>query len=431
MFGPALATLSSDWVLSEITCLLQSYTQPIQSQDLSLCEAYSNLSSLREKISARCAGRIMDTMRLSVRLIGTCLALALLGVACSPPDALREAVGREDGDNPAQPEVSSDEYPPPGIPATPGDGRLGAIVLTNESTWGMFVARGQESGGALVLEVFPNSTAQDVGLVPGDVITWMDGTDINNHEQLLVVFRESQTGQHLLRVLRADGRTDEIEADLVPQESISLLAYLEDKLAAGPDPITRYMLAENLPDTNRAIDVARQLLTEHPQFAEGHALLARLLVDRVIAVTGGGATAGNSPDLLEATTALETASELDPGSASIRRTSSQIAFSLGDRVKAEAEAARALNLDELSAESHFLLGTAQLGPGREAEALESLHRAVELDPFVLDYYVNLAICYRALNREADAQATIAAAQSLTTDPGIAQQLEELLDAGVS
>lgn len=372
----------------------------------------------------------MGLMKLPVRLIGIFLALVLFGAACSPPDALREAIGRED-DPLAEPGVSSDEFPPPPIPTTPGDGRLGAIVLTNESTWGPFIARGQELGGALVLEVFPNSTAQNIGLVPGDVITWMDGTDINNHEQLLVAFRESQTGLHDLQVLRADGRTDEIEAELVPQESISLLSYLEDKLAAGPDPITRYMLAENLPDTNRAVDITRQLVTEHPQFAEGHALLARLLVDRANVATGGGTTAGNSPDLLEARTALETAVELDPGSASIRRTSSQIAFSLGDLAKAETDAARALDLDETSAEAHFLLGTAQLAPGREAEALESLHRAVQMDPFVLDYYVNLAICYRALNREADAQATITAAQSLTTDPGIAQQLEELLDAGVA
>ncbi len=38
-----------------------------------------------------------------------------------------------------------------------------------------------------------------------------------------------------------------------------------------------------------------------------------------------------------------------------------------------------------------------------------------LDPFVFDYYVNLALCYRALDRETDTQDTILAARALAGD----------------
>ena len=323
--------------------------------------------------------------------------------------------------------VSSDEFPPPEAPGRPADARIGALVLTNEASWGLFLSRGKESRGSLVLEVLPNSPAQAIGLKPGDVITELDGTSISNHEQLLTIFRKSKTNQHTMRVTRADGSTQRIETELAPSDGFSMLSYLESKLAAGPDPITRYLLAENLPDRDRGIEMIRGLLAEHPNFAEGHALLARLLIDRINRAAEGGTIGDNSPDLIDATTAIDRAVELDAESASLLRARSQILLALGDPAKAELDAQKALELDDSSAESYFLLGTSQLTLSRPEEAIENLHRAVRLDPFVLDYYVNLALCYRALNREADAQTTLVAARSLAADdPTMRQRLDELM-----
>ncbi len=359
-----------------------------------------------------------------------CLALALVSPACGPPEALRNRLGKDSAGGTAD-AVSPDEFPPPESPGQPADARLGALVLTNEDSWGLFLSRGKERRGSLVLEVLPDSPAQSIGLTPGDVITWLDGTEISNHEQLLTIFRKSRTNQHTLRVTRADGSTNQIEIELAPSNDFSMLSHLEGKLAAGPDPIARYLLAENLPDRDRGIEMIRGLLAEHPEFAEGHALLSRLLIDRINQATAGGTTLDSSPDLLDATTAIDTAVQLDPESASLLRARSQILLALGDPAKAEVDAQRAVELDDSSAESHFLLGTSELSLDRPEEAISSLHRAVRLDPFVFDYYVNLALCYRALNREPDAQSTVLAARTLAgDDPALLQRLDDLATPGV-
>jgi len=367
-----------------------------------------------------------EAVKPSVRILLICLALSLAGAACGPPEALRERIGREGSDNTGG-EVSPDEFPAPESPGQPADGRLGALVLTNESSWGLFLSRAEDTPGSLVIEVLPDSPAQSAGLVPGDVITWLDGTDISNHEQLTTILRSGSTDLHILRVAHADGSTDETEIELTPSDSFSVLAYLENKVAADPGPVGRYLLAENLPDRNRGIEMIRALVAEHPQFAEGHVLLARLLIDRINQTTGGGTTLNNHPDLVEATTAIDTAVDLDPGSASVLRARSQILLDLGDVAGAGLDAEEAVSLDHSSAEAHFLLGTSHLILDRPEEAIPHLHRAVELNPFASDYYINLALCYRALNRESDAQATILAARTLADgNQELSRRLDDLM-----
>lgn len=335
-------------------------------------------------------------------------------------------MGREADENGAE-AVPDDAFPAPPIPDPPADGRLGALVLTNESSWGLFLDRGQDSGGSLVVEVLPDTPAQAIGLKPGDVVTRLDGSEINNHEQLLTILRSSSSPQHTLRITRADESTEQLEVELAVGGDFTLLGYLEEKLAAEPDPVTRYLLGENVPDPNRGIELIRGLLADHPDFAAGHALLARLLIGRLEQQTAGGTSGDTSPDLLDATVAIDTALELDPESPSLLRARSQILLALGEPAKAEIDAENALERDETSAESNFLLGTSQLTLDRPAEAISSLHKAVKLDPFVLDYYINLALCYRLLNRETDTQDTILAARAIAgADPALNQRLDDLM-----
>lgn len=352
--------------------------------------------------------------------------LTLLGVACGPPEALRSMLGRDSEETGVE-GVPADAYPPPSSPDLPADSRIGALVLTNESSWGKLLNRGKDQGGSLVVEVLPDSPAASIGLQAGDVITWLDGNEINNHEQLLTIFRKSSTELHTIRFTRADESTEEVEVELAPSGDFSMLDYLEGKLAAAPDPIIRYLLAENVPDRNRGIELISGVLDEYPGFAEGHALLARLLIDRLNQVTEGGVVGDTSPDLLAATNAIDNAIELDSESATLLRARSQILLSLGEPAKAEIDAKRALQLDESSAETNFLLGTAQLSLDRPAEAIPKLHKAVKLDPFIFDYYVNLALCYRLLDREQDAQDTIFAARTLAgDDPELNQKLDDVM-----
>lgn len=374
----------------------------------------------------RVFGRIMEDVRNFSRLLVICVLLTLLGAACGPPEALRKMMGPDEEETGVE-GVPADAYPAPSSPDLPADNRIGALVLTNESSWGKLLNRGQDKGGSLVLEVLPDTPAASIGLKPGDVITWLDGSEINNHEQLLTIFRKSSTKLHTLRFTRADKSTDQVEIELASAGDFSMLDYLENKLATAPDPVTRYLLAENVPDRNRGIDLIKGLLAEHPEFAEGHALLARLLIDRLNQVTAGGVVGDTSPDLLDATNAIDTAIQLDDTSPTLLRARSQILLALGEPAKAEIDAKKALQLDETSAETNFLLGTSQLTLDRPGEAIPKLHKAVKLDPFVFDYYVNLALCYRLLDREQDAQDTILAARTLAgDDPELNQKLDDIM-----
>jgi hypothetical protein len=356
------------------------------------------------------------------------VVIAVLSTACSPPRALQRMVGQEPE---TAVEIDADAFPAPRAPEPPAQLLFGTVILTNESSWGLFLKRGQESGGALVLEVLPDTPASAVGLQAGDVINWIDGVEVTNHEQLLVAFRDSGTRKHDMKVTKVDGSTVDIEAELIPPGGFSLLNYLEAKVGTSNDPITRYLLAEQVEDDNRALELIRSVITEHPTFAEGHALLARRLMD-IVERSSGGATAAEflpSPEIGELTEAIDKAVELDPQAPSIYRARSQIFLTLGDGASAEVDAATALQMDDQSAESHYLLGTSRLTLGNFEEAIERLHLAVELNPFEPKYYVNLALCYRSVGRESDAKSTLRAAKTLVTDPLVRERLDELAAAG--
>ncbi|MDQ4149853.1 MAG: PDZ domain-containing protein [Actinomycetota bacterium] len=352
-----------------------------------------------------------------------CPALLLMATACRPPAFLREMVGKE---TPAT--TTEEQYPPPQAVEPPVQLLFGTVVLTNEPGWGKILPKGRESGGALVLDVLPNTPAQQLGVQPGDVISWIDGAEIQNHEQLLVAFRAGKTGQHEMRIVKADGTTKSVTAQLVPPGEFSLVRYLEERIASQPGPVVRYLLAEQLEDHNRAIDIVRALLQEHPELPEAHALLARRLLDRVQASAGDETTAQQSSnDLAEVAREIDTAVQLDPRAASIYRARAQINLTLGQPAKAESDAAAALRMDDLSAETYYLLGTARLALGRANESLAPLHLAVQLDPYVIDYYVSLALSYRALGREDDTRTTLEAGKALVTDPEVRQRIDELMN----
>jgi tetratricopeptide (TPR) repeat protein len=326
------------------------------------------------------------------------------------------------------PPTEAAEYPAPEAVDPPAQLLFGTVVLTNEPGWGKLFQRGQESGGALVLDVLPDSPAQKLGLQPGDVISWIDGVDIQNHEQLLVAFRASKTGEHRMRIKQVDGTTRAITATLIPPGDFSLINYLEERATTQLDPVVRFLLAEQIEDHDRAIELVRGLLQEHPELAEGHALLARRLLSRLETVAGDVPIEDfSSTDLEEVTKAIDTAIRLDPKAASIYRARAQINLTLGDATKAEADAATALEMDDLSAETYYLLGTAKLALGKARESLAPLHLAVQLDPYVIDYYASLALTYNQLERSADAEATVEAAKALVSDPQVLQRLDDLLN----
>lgn len=363
-------------------------------------------------------------MKTGFRLLPFCVAMLLGLPACKPPAALRQMVGKDR----APPAVAAGRFPAPEPPNRPAEWFFGTLVQTNETSWGTLLKRGQATKGALVLDVIPNTPAQKLGLQAGDIISRVDGKTINNHEQLLVTFRESSTPEHRIQVKRVDGAIQTFDAQLATSTGFSLLSYLEQKAQTSPDAVTRFLLAEQLPDDNRAIELIRAVNAEYPSFAQGRSLLARRLLDRLQTAQGDTTLPlAPSPELQEVQDLVDAAARLDPEAPSILRARSQIFLTLLDGARAESEAAKALQIDRFSAEANYLLGTARLTLGQPQEALEPLYKAVRLDPYTLDYYVNLAICYRQLGRATDAASTIEAAKALVTDPALRQRLDDLLN----
>lgn len=361
------------------------------------------------------------------KLLALCVALTILVSACAPPAALKRLVGRDSQEE--VPEISNELFPPPSPPPAPAQLLFGTVILSNEPGWGTFFDRGQLTLGALVLDVLPDTPAARQGLKAGDVITEIDGQFVYNHEKVLVAFRDRATAKHNMKVIRVDGSTLEFEASLVPPGGFSLLRYLEGKVAASPDPVNRYLLAEQVEDNDRAIEIIKSVIAEYPTFPEGYALLARRLLNKVEAKVAGGATAPTerapSSEIQDMLSAIDRAVELDPEAPGIRRARSQIHLSLGNGAKAEEDATKALEIDESSAESLYLLGTSELTLRKYREALERLYLAVQFNPYEPKYYVNLALGYRSLGREDDARTTFVAAKSLVTDPATIQRLDDL------
>lgn len=336
-------------------------------------------------------------------------------------------MGREpaSGGSPAPDEPA---YTAPETPERPASMSFGALVHTNEASWSALLDKSVTTGGALVLDALPGTPAVEAGLQPGDVITGLDGATITNHEQLVTAFQLSGDGEHSLLVQKAGGDTESIVARLEPAPEISLLTYLEQKVAETSSPIYRFLLADRVLDHERAIALYRELVAEFPDFAVAQSLLAKRLISQMEAVAGdaGVTSLGSTPEIEEARALINAAIDSDPSAASIYRTRSQIYLSLDENAQAESDALTALELDTGAAQAYFLVGTARLVQGRPDEALVALHEAVNLDPFVVQYYFNLALCFRELGFPEEAEQTVEAGKALVDDVTIRESLDSIL-----
>ena len=70
--------------------------------------------------------------------------------------------------------------------------------------------------GAQVYAVDSDGPAAAAGLLPGDVITALDGTPIRTAEELAAVQRDTEAGQMVTLSVYRDGETLEITAELAP-----------------------------------------------------------------------------------------------------------------------------------------------------------------------------------------------------------------------
>lgn len=336
----------------------------------------------------------------ALRLAGPILVLLVaLGSVLLPPcaGALPDPAGR------AQP---GEDLAPPKAPAPPHDRYVGATFTTNSAGWAQVMSR-SDAAGVLVVLVIADSPAAAAGLSPGDIIVAMDDQPIRNDRQPGLVLRTSSSETFQLTVIGPNGTVRPVRIDAQPRPSTGLSDALQRQVAADPSPANRLVYAQVAPEAGTALAILDELIAEFPGLAEAHAARSQRLLDV------GVARDDRSGERLSAIKdAISRAIALDPRSLTVQLTAARVYATMSEGEEAARHAEQAVMIDDSSAAAHSLLGTIRLDLGQPGRALPALHRAVELDPYVDDYYRALSASYRAVGQPQLASQTDAALEAL-------------------
>lgn len=347
------------------------------------------------------------------------LVVAVMALtACSPPGFLRDLARGARSEGGAQ-----SEYPAPDPPPESSGLFFGIVQETYSPGWDSVIENAHQPG-SLIIDVIPGTPAEELGIEAGSILTHVDDVEIHNSSQVPVIFKTSSEPIHRVLIVTPDGASRDLEVTLrdSPVVEGELLELRKRRIEETDDPVAKYMLALGSSEEKEWIRLLDELIIEYPQFASAYELKALRLVQ------GQAGQSGADPEREQAARDLiATAAELDPDDPGIYATSARISFTLEDATGAENDAARAVELDKTLAEARNVLGLTQLELSRPAEALPHLHRAVALDPYEINFYDDLALCYRFLGQEDSAGKTIESAKTLTEDPALLSALDAILE----
>lgn len=288
-------------------------------------------------------------------------------------------------------DAAPDPLVAPVVPPPSGNAYLGVTVFTNSPSWRELLKR-SEAQGALVVLVDPASPAANAGLAVGDVIVGIDGAQVRSGEEVGRLLRSSQATSRELTVVGADGRSRTVSAYPASRRP-DALRFFERRLAADPSPANRFVFADGARDARAALAVVDRLIREFPGFALAYATKAKRLTSAAVA------DRDLSPERVDpARAALAKAVELDPDSPAVRLTAAGVLGTLGDTAAAKVHAERAVEVDDASAEAHHLVGLSTLDLNQPRAALADLYRAIQLDGYEPQHYVDLSRAYRAVGR---------------------------------
>lgn len=344
------------------------------------------------------------------------VVMLVLMAACSPPRFLRDLTKGSRGAGETQ------QFPAPDPPPESSELFLGIIQETYSLGWDTVLDNAHQPG-SLILDVVPGTPAEELGIERGSILVQVDDVAIRNSAQVRVLFTVSDEENHSLRIVRPDGESEDIEATLRPAPPVDdLLEPRRRRIEETGDPVSKFLTAQGSSDEAEWIKLLDELIVEYPDFAPAYELKAVKIAESLAAEPEEFAEREQAARDL-----IATAAELDPDSAGLYASSASISYHLNDMQAAEDDAARAVELDETLAEARNLLGIAQLALERPNEAISNLHKAVALNPYEIDFYFELALCYRVLGQEDSAGKTIESAKTLTDDPAVQGALDAVLE----
>jgi TolB-like protein/Tfp pilus assembly protein PilF len=165
-------------------------------------------------------------------------------------------------------------------------------------------------------------------------------------------------------------------------------------------------------DVERGIASLKEAIARAPDFAPAHAELASAYV---YAATFG---TGTSTSLDQARAEVDEALRLDPTLRLAQDIRMNIAFILWDWASAKTQIDQALKSAPNDPEALFRRGSLERALGRPDEALVYYHKALELDPLRVGYYVQLAMLLDGLGRPDEARA--AAQTAIAISPTVSK-----------
>jgi tetratricopeptide (TPR) repeat protein len=175
----------------------------------------------------------------------------------------------------------------------------------------------------------------------------------------------------------------------------------------------------------KAIENFRAAIEADPHYAEAWSGLADALMASAI-----GQTLPTLPTLREADQAARRAVELNGSLAEARTSLGHVRLLLDhDFASAEAEFARALELNDRYARLWHLIGILRAYQGRGEEALAAMRRARELEPMTLLFNANYGLVLYHLRRYGEAIAHLE--PLIASQPGLIQSRSVLLRAHVA
>jgi adenylate cyclase len=206
------------------------------------------------------------------------------------------------------------------------------------------------------------------------------------------------------------GIQDEISHAIVDALKVKLLPAERSGISKKPTESTEayryYLMARGIFHrgglTRRSLRIARQMFAKaveiDEKFARAHAGIAdcnSLLLD-------SGDTSIRFEDILERS---EAALALDPTLAEAHSARGLALYASGSYVAAETEFKTAIALDPNLFEAYFFYGRNSMNQGRYDYAAELFSRAAELKPDDFRSLGLTAMCYQAMERDAEAKAT--------------------------
>jgi len=336
--------------------------------------------------------------RHAVRLLVLLTALALAAAACSSGGGSNRSAVQKIGKQYIN-ESATDVKPPAG-PDTQSLALPGFIVATNSPSWSASTIAGAPSGeGAVVLFVQPGGPTDQKGIAVGDLLVKVDDQPITNAERAIAVLH-SRVGQKRVLSFVRSGHKGQRKVTIIGRSprgnpmSVINAELQSDPTSARFNYLRAYVGGS---DAQRVTDL-QNALKANPQFVDALQLKASLLW----AASFNQKDANKRRDLqTQALAGWRSALDIDPRNSTTLAVRSIAETDLGTPKTGEGDAIRALNIDGSQPLALFALARARAAENHLAEALGPASGAVELQPFNLDYWKNLASLFVKNKRKPD------------------------------